>query len=61
MLQIGRTMALIRGEIRSVDGTVLYCTCEHHKVGVPTPKENLEVRVGWDGWWGEDGIAKAKV
>lgn len=54
-------MALLRGEMRSVDGSILFCTCEHHKVGVSTPKENLEVKVDWDGWWGEDGKQKAKI
>jgi acyl-coenzyme A thioesterase 13 len=53
-------MALLRGEMRSVDGTVLYCTCEHHKVSVPTPKENLEVRIKWDGLWDENG-RRAKI
>jgi acyl-coenzyme A thioesterase 13 len=54
-------MALLRGEMRSVDGSVLYCTCEHHKVSVPTTKENLEARVDWDEWWGKDGKGKAKI
>jgi hypothetical protein len=54
-------MALMRGEMRSVDGSVLYCTCEHHKVAVPTTAENLKERVQWDEWWDRDGKAKAKM
>jgi acyl-coenzyme A thioesterase 13 len=54
-------MALLRGEMRSVDGSVLYCTCEHHKVAVPTPRENLEVRVEWDEWWDREEALKEKA
>ncbi|TVY40319.1 hypothetical protein LSUB1_G003185 [Lachnellula subtilissima] len=61
VMQIGRTMALIRGTMSSRDGSTVYCTCEHHKVAVPTRKEHLEYRVAWDGVWegkGKDGKAK---
>lgn len=61
VLQVGRTMALLRGEMRSVDGSILYSTCEHHKVAVPTPKENLTARVAWDDLWDKDGKEKAKI
>jgi len=61
VMQIGRTMALIRGTMSSRDGSTVYCTCEHHKVAVPTRKEHLEYRVAWDGLWegkGKGGEAK---
>ena len=54
-------MALLRGEMRSVDGSVLYCTCEHHKVAVPTPAENLKERIEWDEWWDRDGKEKERA
>lgn len=41
VLQVGKTMALIRGTMMSLDESTAYCTCEHHKVGVPTRREHL--------------------
>lgn len=35
-------MAMIRGKMVSTDGKVIYCTCEHHKVAVPTRPEHLK-------------------
>lgn len=42
VVQIGRTMALIRGEMVSLDGKTTYCTADHHKVHVPTRVEHLK-------------------
>jgi len=55
--QAGRTMAHIRGTMMSEDGKTIYCTCEHHKVSVPTLKEHLEFKVPWD----EEFAAEEKV
>ena len=52
--QAGRTMAMIRGKMTSQDGKTVYCTCEHHKVSVPTQKEHLLHRVPWDDLWEQD-------
>jgi len=43
-------MAMISGRITSTDGKTIYCTCEHHKVAVPTRPEHLakEYEVEWD-------------
>lgn len=51
-------MAMIRGEMTSLDGKIIYCTCEHHKVSVPTQKEHLKYKVEWDELWETDGKAK---
>ncbi|KUJ09154.1 uncharacterized protein LY89DRAFT_690670 [Mollisia scopiformis] len=61
VMQVGRTMALIRGTMTSLDRKTVYCTCEHHKVAVPTRKEHLEHVVEWDGLWAKDGEGKAKL
>ena len=38
VVQAGRTLALIRGEIKSPDGRVVYVTCDHQKINVgPSP------------------------
>ncbi|KAH8820556.1 HotDog domain-containing protein [Xylogone sp. PMI_703] len=52
--QAGRTMAMIRGIMTSFDGKTIYCTCEHHKVAVPTQPKHLEYRVPWDDLWDKD-------
>jgi hypothetical protein len=44
VMQHGRTMALIKGEMTSVDGKTVYVTVEHHKVNVPTRPEHLSMR-----------------
>ena len=61
--QAGRTMAMMRGTMTSQDGKVIYCTCEHHKVAVPTRKEHLGYKVQWDGIWDADAdaVEKAKL
>lgn len=58
VLQVGRTMAMIRGEMTSLDGKTIYCTCEHHKVSVPTQADHLKHRIEWDELWDEKGKAK---
>lgn len=45
---VGKQMALIRGQMTSLDGKTTYCTVEHHKVNVPAVPEHLTVRVPWD-------------
>ncbi|KAI9671153.1 MAG: hypothetical protein M1817_003660 [Caeruleum heppii] len=42
VIQHGRTMALIRGEMTSTDGRTVYVTAEHHKVGVPPRRRGSE-------------------
>jgi hypothetical protein len=43
----------------SEDGKTVYCTCEQHKVRVPTREEHRAVRVRWDeGWEKEEGREK---
>ncbi|KAG9240448.1 HotDog domain-containing protein [Calycina marina] len=56
--QAGRTMAMIRGTMSSVDGKTVYCTCEHHKVSVPTQEQHLKYKIPWDELWEAD---KAKL
>lgn len=58
VVQVGRTMAMIRGSMTSADGKTIYCTCEHHKVNVPTLPEHLAFKVDWDGLWDAKGQAK---
>jgi len=44
----GKQMAMIRGDMTSLDGKTVYCTVEHHKVNVPTQPEHLAARIPWD-------------
>lgn len=50
VIQAGGTMALIQGEMVSLDSKTTYATVEHHKVRVPTPAHHLkpEFDVEWD-------------
>jgi len=59
--QIGKTMAMIRGTMTSQDRKTIFCTCEHHKVAVPTQSKHLEHKVPWDELWEKDGSGKAKL
>jgi len=64
VVQIGRTMAMIRGSMSSLDDKTTYATVEHHKVNVPTKPEHLATRIPWDDEQdrriGEAATAKAK-
>lgn len=42
VLQAGRTMALIRGEIKSPDGRIIYAVVDHHKVNLGPPPGVME-------------------
>ncbi|KAL3421347.1 thioesterase superfamily protein [Phlyctema vagabunda] len=59
----GRTMAMIRGTMTSVDGKIIYCTAEHHKVHVPTRPEHNKYKIAWDDLWDADGkeIEKSRL
>jgi acyl-coenzyme A thioesterase 13 len=61
VLQVGRTMAMMRGEMTSLDGKISYCVCEHHKVGVPTPPGNLTHKIAWDEDWERETKEKVKA
>lgn len=45
VIQAGRSMGFIRSEIKSADGTIVYCACEHHKVNYGPSEEMLKYRV----------------
>ena len=55
VIQIGKTMAMIRGSMESLDGKIIYATCEQHKVAVPTQPEHLQFKVAWDDLWDKEG------
>ncbi len=54
VMQVGKTMAMIRGVMTSLDGKTIFCTCEHHKVGVPSQPAHLKYKVAWDELWEAD-------
>jgi acyl-coenzyme A thioesterase 13 len=61
VIQVGKTMAMIRGTMSSLDAKTTYCTCEHHKVAVPTQPRHLEFRVGWDSLWDKEVVESIKM
>ncbi|KAF2457107.1 thioesterase family protein-like protein [Lineolata rhizophorae] len=48
VIQAGKTMCMIRGEMNSMDGKTTYCTAEHHKVAAPAIPQHAAVRIKWD-------------
>jgi acyl-coenzyme A thioesterase 13 len=48
VIAVGKQMAMIRGDMKSLDGKTTYCTVEHHKVNAPILSEHAAVRVSWD-------------
>ncbi|KAF1837908.1 thioesterase family protein-like protein [Decorospora gaudefroyi] len=66
VVSIGKRMAMIRGEMMSLDGRTTYCTVEHHKVHVPVLAAHRTARISWDEEFekewrakgGEDGESK---
>jgi acyl-coenzyme A thioesterase 13 len=62
VVSCGRQMAMIRGEMTSLDSKVTYCTVEHHKVNAPAREAHRKARVAWDEEFeAEWGKAKAKL
>ena len=58
---VGKQMAMIRGEMTSLDGKITYCTVEHHKVNVPALPEHMSARIPWDDEFEKEwGVAKGK-
>jgi acyl-coenzyme A thioesterase 13 len=55
VIQAGRTMALIRGEIKSPDGKIVYVTVDHNKANVgPGPwmmDHEPEPKMGYEPCW----------
>lgn len=56
--QVGRQTAYIKGWMTSEDGRTTYAVCDHHKIHVPTPQDQLALRVPWDDLWDEEGREK---
>lgn len=48
VVSVGKQMAMIRGDMTSLDGKTIYCTVEHHKVNAPVQPDHLKVKVPWD-------------
>jgi acyl-coenzyme A thioesterase 13 len=48
VVSVGKQMAMVRGEMTSLDGKIIYCTAEHHKVNAPVQPEHLIARLPWD-------------
>ena len=44
VIQHGRTMALIRGTMESIEGKTVYAVCDHHKVHVPSLPAHLRLQ-----------------
>jgi acyl-coenzyme A thioesterase 13 len=63
VVSAGRQMALIRGTMTSLDGKVVYCTVDHHKVNTPVLEHHRKIRVAWDDEFEKDwsGQEKAKM
>ncbi|KAL5119032.1 hypothetical protein ACEQ8H_002956 [Pleosporales sp. CAS-2024a] len=65
VVSVGKQMAMIRGDMKSLDGTTTYCTVEHHKVNVPVQPAHAQVRVPWDDVfdrdWKKTGEVKSKI
>lgn len=48
IVQHGKRIALIRGEMTNEDGSHVYALCDHHKVNAPMLPEHKRARVAWD-------------
>lgn len=62
VMSVGKQMAMIRGEMTTLDGKTTFCTVEHHKVNVPVLPEHLSVRIPWDDEFEKEwGVVKGKT
>lgn len=51
VIQHGKRVALVRGEMTDEKGTHVYALCDHHKVNAPMLPEHKRARVAWDEEW----------
>ncbi|CAI6333250.1 unnamed protein product [Periconia digitata] len=61
VVSVGKQMAMIRGEMTSLDGKVTYCTAEHHKVNTQVLPEHSEARIPWDDEFDREWNAKSNL
>jgi acyl-coenzyme A thioesterase 13 len=66
VVSVGKQMAMIRGEMTSLDGKTVYCAAEHHKVNAPVKPEHLNATIAWDEefakeWRANGGEVKSKI
>lgn len=62
VVSVGKQMAMVRGEMTSLDGKTTFCTVEHHKVNAPVLPEHVSVRIPWDDEFEREwGLAKEKT
>ncbi|KAH7122769.1 thioesterase family protein-like protein [Dendryphion nanum] len=54
VVAVGKQMAMIRGDMTSLDGKTTYCTVEHHKVNAPVLEHLRGVRIEWDDEFDKD-------
>ncbi|CAA9958009.1 hypothetical protein CFE70_001562 [Pyrenophora teres f. teres 0-1] len=48
VMSVGKQMAMVRGEMTSLDGKTTYCTVEHHKVNAQVLPHHQSVKTRWD-------------
>ena len=58
VVSVGKQMAFIQGSMTSLDGKIVYCTAEHHKVNTPVKEHHRIMRVPWDDEFERDWEAK---
>ncbi|RMZ73295.1 thioesterase family [Pyrenophora seminiperda CCB06] len=58
VVSVGKQMAMIRGDMTSLDGKTTYCTAEHHKVNAPIIPEHRSVKTQWDEKFASEWKAK---
>lgn len=62
VMSVGKQMAMIRGEMTSLDGKTTYCTVEHHKVNAAVQPDHAKARIPWDDEFEkEHGVVKGKT
>ncbi|ORY17619.1 thioesterase family protein-like protein [Clohesyomyces aquaticus] len=61
VVSVGKQMAMIRGEMTSLDGKIVFSTVEHHKVNAPVLPQHRKARVPWDDEWEKEWGSKGKA
>lgn len=61
VVKLGKQMAMIRGEMTSLDGQTTYCTVEHHKVNTPVLADHAKMKIPWDEEFEKDWSGHASM
>ncbi|PVI07709.1 thioesterase family protein-like protein [Periconia macrospinosa] len=61
VVSVGKQMALIRGVMTTLDGSITYATADHHKVNAPVRASHRQARLPWDDQFDRNWKTRSRI